>query len=102
MKRALILIAPVLVIAALPLAGCSGKAKAPDAKAAAAGQSKHNPWSVEGAGDGAADPKANAKPAASKAPAKGTAGGDNPWAKEPPPGTQPSGAAATTAKPKAK
>ena len=97
MKRALILLA----LATIPLAACSGKAKAPDAKVAAAGQSKHNPWSVEGAGDGAADPAANAKPGASPAPAKSTSGG-NPWAKAPPPGTEASGAATTDAKSKAK
>lgn len=96
MKRALILLA----LAALPLAGCSGKAKAPDDKLAAAGPSKHNPWSVDSATDEAPDPKA--KPKAKKAAAKGTAEATNPWAKEPPPGAEPSDAAAAKAKPKGK
>ena len=98
MKRALIFIALI----SMPLAGCSGKAKAPDAKVAAAGPSKHNPWSVEGAGDGAADLAANAKPGASPAPTKRAASGGSPWAKAPPPGAEPSDAAAAKDKPKGK
>ena len=98
MKRALILLA----LAALPLAGCSGKAKAPDDKLATAGASKPNPWSVDGATDEAPDPKAKAKPAAKKAPAKAAAEGSNPWAKDPPPGAEPSDAAGAKAKPKGK
>jgi len=98
MKRALIMLALV----ALPLAGCSGKAKAPDDKLAAAGTSKHNPWSVDGATDEAPDPKAKPKAKAKKAAAKGAAEPTNPWAKEPPPGSEPSDAAAAKAKPKGK
>lgn len=100
MKRALIL----LTLAALPLGGCSGKAKAPDDKLAAAGSSKHNPWSVDGASDVAPDPKAKANPKAEakKAPAKDAAAPTNPWAKDPPPGAAPSSSPAAKGKPKAK
>ena len=97
MNRALFLLA----LAALPLAGCSGKAKGPDAKMAVAGPSKHNPWSVDGgATDQAPDPKAKDKPAAKKAPAKEVAAPSNPWAKAPPPGSVP--AENPAAKPKGK
>ena len=99
MKRALLLLA----LAALPLGGCSGKAKAPDGKTAVAGPSKHNPWSVDdGATEEAPDPKAKGKPKAEakKAPAKDAAAPSNPWAKEPPPGSVPSEKPAE--KPKAK
>ncbi len=101
MKRALILLA----LAALPLAGCSGKAKAPDDKLAVAGPSKHNPWSVDGgASEVAPDPKAKPKPKAEakKAPAKDAAVPSNPWAKDPPPGAQSSPSPAAKDKPKAK
>jgi hypothetical protein len=97
MKRALILLALV----ALPLGGCSGKAKAPDDKLAAAGPSKPNPWSSDGAAE-PVDPKAKAKPAKKKAAAKAGAEPSNPWAKEPPPGSESVDPAAAKAKPKAK
>ena len=96
MKRALILLA----LAALPLAGCSGKAKAPDGKLAAASPSKHNPWSVDGGTEEAPDPKTKPKAEAKKAPAKDAAAPSNPWAKDSPPGAAPSEKPAE--KPKAK
>lgn len=98
MKRALLLLA----LAALPLAGCSGKAKTPDGKMAAAGPSKHNPWSVGGATDEAPDPKTKPKAEAKKAPTKDVAAPSNPWAKDPPPGAQPGPSPAAKDKPKAK
>ncbi|MDL2353339.1 MAG: hypothetical protein QFC78_10895 [Pseudomonadota bacterium] len=94
MKRALILLA----LAALPLAGCSGKAKAPDAAVAAGGSAKPNPWSKDGAGP---DPKVGANLADTKPSAKSTAAPTNPWAKDPPPGAKPSETAAAKDKPKA-
>ena len=93
MNRALIL----LVLAALPLGGCSGKAKAPDATVAAAASAKPNPWSKDGAGP---DPKADKNMADTKPKAKSAAAPTNPWAKDPPPGAPPSDAAAK-GKPKA-
>ena len=103
MKRALILLA----FAALPLGGCSGKAKAPDDKLAAATAAKHNPWSVDdGATEEAPDPKAKGKTKpkaeAKKAPAKDATAPANPWAKDPPPGAVPSPSPAAKDKPKAK
>ena len=100
MKRALI----VLSLAAIALVGCSGGAKTADdqpaAGAAAAGPAKPNPWSSDGAGAAAAD--AAAKPAAAPVAPKDLAAPTNPWAKDPPPGSQPSPAPATKddAKPK--
>ena len=96
MNRALI----VLSLAALTLGGCSGGTKTADdqpaAGAAAAGPAKPNPWSSDGAGPVATD--AAAKPAAAKVPVTPS----NPWAKDPPPGSQPSPAPAAKgdAKPK--
>jgi len=74
-------------LAVLALSGCSGKTQAPDAVASdAAGATKPNPWSSDGA-----MPAPSAKPAdaAAPAPAKDAAasaankaaGKANPWAK---------------------
>ncbi|MFM5916295.1 MAG: hypothetical protein ACKOOL_02055 [Novosphingobium sp.] len=95
MKRSIILLA----IAALPLSACSGKSKAPDDKASASATAtdgaKPNPW---------ASGSPSAAPATSKPEAKATAAAKedhvNPWAKDPPPNSQPSAAASD--KPKEK
>lgn len=100
MKRELI----VLSLTAISLVGCSGAAKTADgqstASGAAAGLAKPNPWSSDGVGPAPAD--AAAKPAAAPVAAKVTAAPTNPWAKDPPPGSQPSTApvAKSDAKPK--
>ena len=97
MNRALILLA----LAALSLGGCSSKTKPADDKIAVSGPAKPNPWSSDGAASAPVDPKPHAKPAKKPA-AKGAAAPANPWAKTPPPGSEPAPVAAATAKPKAK
>jgi len=105
MKRAIFLLA----LAALPLAGCGGKAKEPDAKAAAADKAKPkddkkalakedhvNPWAKDAAPGSQPSDAAAAKPADKAKPAAETH--VNPWAKAPPPGSEPSEAAADKAK----
>ena len=83
MKPAFILLA----LAALPLAGCSGKAQAPDATVAAAASTKPNPWSKDGVGP---DPKASENLASTTPSTKSAAPPTNPWAKDASPGTVPS------------
>ena len=91
MKRAVIL----FTAAALGLSGCSGKAKDPaaEAKVPAVGKdgkpipAKPNPWNSGSAADAAAaDPAKDKKATPPKADAKAAS---NPWAKGPPPGTEP-------------
>jgi hypothetical protein len=96
MKRSIILLA----IASLPLAACSGKGKPADDKTAkadatATDAAKPNPWA---SGSAAPAPEAT-KTAAKDAPAKEEH--VNPWAKNPPPGSQPSAAASDKPKEKA-
>ena len=88
MIRALIL----YPLAALTLAGCSGKAQTPDAAATTA-PGKPNPWSSDGAMPAAADPKAPAAPAAA-APGSKPAASGNPWNKDGVPGPAPVASAA--------
>ncbi len=107
MKRTILFLA----LAALPLAGCSGKAKDAGSKDAAAAKAKAgekntatttgehvNPWAKDSAPGAEASPAAadKAKPAA-----KPSAAADehvNPWAKDPPPGSVPSEPAKDKAK----
>ena len=95
MIRALIL----CPLAALALAGCSGKAQTPDADpAATTAPGKPNPWSSDGAMPAAADPKAPAAPApappAADAPGSKPAAPGNPWNKDGAPGPAPAASAA--------
>ena len=98
MKRTAIL----LILAALPLGACSGKGKTADPVVAASGAPKANPWSIDSASEPAADATAATKAAPAKAAPKDGAAATNPWAKDPPPGSQPSEPAADKAKDKSK